>query len=331
MEDQARAIARGIRELNADLVLGDYLLPAAHFGAKLAGRPYVALYHSALPFPVRNSAPFGSGLADDAPRDERWRNAEERLRRLSARYDAILTDAARALGLPKTSEAAIDRPVSDELNLLATLPEWEPGLEELHATVRMIGPCLPDAKANTSDSDDPALAAIRPGRQYVYVSLGTVFNDQSRIFDLILDGVLKTGFDAVVSAGASFERLRARESSRIHIFRKVPQIPLLKRVRLVVTHGGNNTVQETLSAGLPMIVIPFGGDQVANARRVERLGIGVALAADELSPERIADGLNRLSKTEVRKRARTLSMAAEGHDGVEAAAEAVLNLLSAGG
>ena len=48
----------------------------------------------------------------------------------------------------------------------------------------------------------------------------------------------------------------------------VPQLELLKKVTLTITHGGMNTVLECLSNGVPMVVIPIANDQPGIASRV---------------------------------------------------------------
>ncbi|WP_228558089.1 glycosyltransferase [Myxococcus sp. AB056] len=326
MEGHARRIAEEIEASGTDVVLADYLMPAALLAARKTRRPYVALYHSALPFPVEGAAPFGSGLEDDTPRDAAWTQAEQRGLALLRWFDARVARAAKRLRVPLKTNGLLAAPISDDLNLMATTPALEPGLDPLPGPVEMTGPCLPrPAPANL---DDPALTDIRPGRTHVYVSLGTVFNDQPHVFHAILDGLARHDVDVVVSAGASFERLQARAGPRTQVFRRVPQVPLLQKVDLVVTHGGNNTVQESLAAGRPMVVVPFGGDQLANARRVERLGVGRAVLPSALSAGAIAHALTQVSQPEVATKARALAATLEGVDGTERAAQAVLRLLT---
>lgn len=321
LERHARTMAGHARASGAAAIVADYLMPAAWLAARMARVPFVAFYHSALPFPSPAHAPFGSGLRDDAPRDARWREAEQRLDGLSTWLDARVASACRALGLAPWRPEALRSPCSPDLNLLATRAALEPGLEALEGPVEWVGPCLPDAQAVP---DDEAVRTARAwaGHERVYVSLGTVFDGQPQVLARLLDALVADHRRILVSAGASYGALATRGDARVKVFPRVAQVPLLREVEVVVTHGGNNTVQETLAAGRPMIVLPFGGDQIANARRVERLGVGVALEEGGTDAASVAAAWARLEAMDAWARARRVAEHGVG-DGAEAAASAI--------
>jgi MGT family glycosyltransferase len=329
LEGHARLLAREIRARRVDVVIGDYLCFASYLGARLAGVPFVAFYHSALPFFTEELPPFGSGLPVDAPRDHRWEAALVRLEALSNGLDARIGRACRELGLSAPPPRFLARPYAPDLNLLATTEALEPGLPALDdaaGPVRFTGPCIDPRPEERPD--DPALRALRDGVRRVYVSLGTVFNAQPRVFDTILRGLDRADVQVIVSAGASHARLTRRPPTpNAHVFPRVPQLALLERVDAVVTHGGNNTTQETLAAGRPMLVVPFGGDQLENARRVERLGVGAALLPAELSEASVRRAATRLLEDPaLAARARQVAAGLAGRDGTGSAVEAILGV-----
>lgn len=324
---QARAIAAAATSFRADLVVADYLLFAAMFGARLARAPYVSIYHSALPFPVEGAPPMGSELGNDEPAGSPARHAaERRLEILSARCDARLSAVARALDVEPPPGGSLTRPSSTVLNVLTTVPELEPGLRPLDAPVLFAGPCI--FGRGVESPNDPSLVVLRDDVTRVYVSMGTVFNDDPTVFETLLCALDGPDLQVIVSAGASAERLQRRiPTTNSRVFARVPQVALLERVDLVVTHGGNNTVQETLAAGKPMLVVPFGGDQLANARRVERLGAGVAVLPARLDVDSVRTAFGRLrSDATFRERARACAAALAGVDGTMRAVDALRSL-----
>src|SRR5204862_2081066 len=74
----------------------------------------------------------------------------------------------------------------------------------------------------------------------------------------------------------------------------VPQPAILGGVDAVITHGGNNTVTESLHFGTPMVVLPLFWDQYDNAQRVDELGLGIRLDTYRCDREDLTGGIDRL-------------------------------------
>src|SRR5262249_10289441 len=74
------------------------------------------------------------------------------------------------------------------------------------------------------------------------------------------------------------------------VVRSAPQIELLKRATLCITHAGLNTALESLGQGVPMVAIPIGYDQPGVAARIAHHGVGEFVEVEEVSP----DGLRGL-------------------------------------
>lgn len=126
------------------------------------------------------------------------------------------------------------------------------------------------------------------GRPIIYASLGTARTMQPAIFRLIAEACQNLDVQLVLSLGGrlSPETLGDLPGEPL-VVRYAPQLELVKMAKLVITHGGSNTVFEALLEGKPMIVIPVAHDQPAIAARLKRLKLAEVLSVKWLSAERI--------------------------------------------
>jgi GMP synthase (glutamine-hydrolysing) A subunit len=74
----------------------------------------------------------------------------------------------------------------------------------------------------------------------------------------------------------------------------VPQLDVLRRATVFVTHGGMNSVNEGLYHGVPLLVVPQMSEQAMVGRRVEELGAGIYLAKEDVTAERLRGSVRRL-------------------------------------
>jgi UDP:flavonoid glycosyltransferase YjiC (YdhE family) len=120
------------------------------------------------------------------------------------------------------------------------------------------------------------------GKSLLYCSLGT----QSHVYDRkagkrflqqVVDAVAaRPGWQLVLSIGshlndADFHSL----APDTIVVKDAPQLEVLKRASLMITHGGLNSIKECIFNGVPMIVFPLTKDQPGNAARVVYNGLGL--------------------------------------------------------
>ncbi|CAH0714626.1 unnamed protein product, partial [Brenthis ino] len=89
----------------------------------------------------------------------------------------------------------------------------------------------------------------------------------------------------------------------------LPQYDLLRHEKVValITHGGLLSLTEAMSSGKPSIVIPFFGDQPANAAAVSEAGVGLVLSYQDISEESFYNALQRVLSEEIRTNAQRVS------------------------
>lgn len=74
---------------------------------------------------------------------------------------------------------------------------------------------------------------------------------------------------------------------------RVDQVEILSRSKVFITHGGSNSFHEAVLQKVPMVVIPFFGDQILVGKRVAELGIGINLGEDDsIDTKKSKDFLN---------------------------------------
>ena len=163
------------------------------------------------------------------------------------------------------------------------------------------------------------------GRPLIYASMGTLQNRLEFIFSMI--AAASDGLDAqlVISLGSreqDAEGLAARFAGKPIVVPFAPQIALLERATLSITHAGLNTALVSLSRGLPMVAIPITNDQPGVASRLEWLGVAEVIQPNRLSAPRLRAALERvLGDPRYREKARRHQAEIAGLDGVRRAAE----------
>jgi zeaxanthin glucosyltransferase len=127
------------------------------------------------------------------------------------------------------------------------------------------------------------------GKPLIYVSLGTLVNGLEDVYKHILKAVEPLEkVQVVFSVGKNLNpEILGRIPSNTIVVRSAPQIELLKRAALCITHAGLNTVLESLAHGVPMVAIPIGYDQPGTAARVAHHGTGEFIELDELTTNRL--------------------------------------------
>jgi UDP:flavonoid glycosyltransferase YjiC (YdhE family) len=82
--------------------------------------------------------------------------------------------------------------------------------------------------------------------------------------------------------------------ANVSVERFVPQAQVLPRCSAVVCHGGSGTVLASLAHGVPVMCLPRGADQFANALNVARVGAGAMLTDTEVTDSALREALDRL-------------------------------------
>ncbi len=289
-------VAEVIREFAPDVVLVDQQAIGGALAARAAGRPWASS--------CTTSAGVTNPLAG-LPKVQAW--VDEKLAEL---------EAEAGLELTPTPDLSPERVIVFSTDAMVG------PLEEFPAHYRFVGPSF----AGRTDETPFPWDQLDPDRRRVLISLGTVSHDRGGDFYATVRAALEGSAWQVILV-APDGRLPDPPANFI-VRARVPQLALLPHVHAVVSHGGHNTVCESLAHGVPLVVTPIRDDQPVIAEQVVRAGAGLRLHFGRLTPAALRGALDRLNVepgfTAAAARVRD-SFARAG--GAEAAARLLLELV----
>ncbi len=169
------------------------------------------------------------------------------------------------------------------------------------------------------------------GRPLIYASLGTLNNGRVSTQKTILAAVARLpDYQVVFSIGHTVNPADLGPVPKnVILVPSAPQVELLKRVALCITHAGLNTTLESLAAGVPLVAIPIGYDQPGIAVRIAYHGVGEFVEADNLSADSLLHQLETVLNTpSYRQKANAFRETLEKTDGKKIAADLIEEALA---
>ncbi|MDP1820125.1 MAG: glycosyltransferase [Acidimicrobiales bacterium] len=156
------------------------------------------------------------------------------------------------------------------------------------APVQLLRP----AAAHVPDVDPPDWLDRIDAAATVYLTMGTVWNRNLDIFRTVIEAVRDEDLALIITVGRQNDPAAlGPQPHNVFVHQYIPQGVLLSRCDAIVTHGGAGTTLGALAFGVPLLVLPQGADQYANADRVVAAGAGRQLLKHELSAAAARDAL----------------------------------------
>jgi MGT family glycosyltransferase len=203
--------------------------------------------------------------------------------KVAAWLQELMADLRRCFGDP---DADGDLRFSPYLTLAFTTEALVGPIHRRGEPIRFVGPSL----ATRPDADDFPWHWLDARRPAVLVTLGTWNTDAGPRFLAECARALQAHPNrqaVIVDPGG----VLAGVAQHVLVRRFVPQLRLLAHVDAVVCHGGHNTVCETLSCGLPLVVAPIRDDQPIVAKQVVAAGAGIRLRFNRATAAQLGDAV----------------------------------------
>ena len=128
----------------------------------------------------------------------------------------------------------------------------------------------------------------------VYVSLGSFLSARSDVLATIVEALRPLDVRVALANGSTPRRLLGSLPDSWLVREMLPQVTLLSRAALAVSHGGNNSVTESLAAGVPLLLLPLSTDQFAGAAAIEKHRLGEVLDPNGADAGAIRSSAERL-------------------------------------
>jgi len=251
------------RAAQPDYVMFDGMCPWGYWLARILGVPAVASL-SLMPLSARALL---SPQTLRAFLPVMFRDMDKRLE-VNKRSRAL----GKKYGIAPLDSASLLMALGD-ISISYTSSYFQPFASSVNRSIRFVGWSVDD-----SSSANPFPFEQAHGRRLIYVSLGTVSNNDAAFFRMCIEAFTGSDDFVIMTTGnrvnpESFGALP--ENVSIHSW--VPQIDVLKRAALFITHGGMNSVHDGLYYGTPLLLIPQQEEQAYTSLRVVELGAGLML------------------------------------------------------
>lgn len=271
-----------LRVLRADYVITDAVAPWGHWIAEVLGVPAVT---SVPTFAYNRHVLAFAARSGVAPKSVRLALSKLRHVVKALRLGGTLKRRYKVRG-PGIGGLVMGR---SDLNIVYTSRHFQPRGETFDHRFEFVGPSM------AGRTDTPSFPWEEVRQRVVYVSLGTLFNADAGFYRDCFQAFGGQDFQVILSLGAnvSAESLGTAPENFI-VIAQAPQLDVLQRATAFVTHGGMNSVCESLYYGVPLVVVPQMSEQEIIGRRVEELGAGLYLSKPEVTADRLRESVQRL-------------------------------------
>ena len=253
------AVDRAIGEYQPDVVLVDQHALAGALAAHRHGRPWATLITGAMEL----THPLAA-----LPRVDAW---------IQAQLASLCRHAS--------SDAATDDLLFSPYLVIAYTTSAVTGEQPFPDHFALVGAVMLDRPGTFAwDQLDPA-------RRKVLITVGTLATGLAADFYQRAAAAVAP-LDATVQAIiAGPPELVPDPPGNVLLVPTVPMLALLPRLDAVISHGGMNTVSETLAHGLPLVIAPIRHDQPVVASQVARAGAGIRVPFSRVRPAQLREAL----------------------------------------
>jgi MGT family glycosyltransferase len=309
-------ILRDLEQLAPDLIVHDTLCPWGRFAARILGIRSVC---TSVMFAFRKDVLPAMRLHKLAWTAIRGAGALARhfwtAGKLRRKYRLQGLDLVNVLTNP------------GDLNLVFTSREFQPHADRFDGSYRFVGPSF---APRTAAADFP-LEQLG-GRRAIYISLGTLHTQSERFYRTCIEAFGGWDNPVVMTVGKHTDVSRLGKIPDNFIIRPfVPQLEVLRRAALFISHAGMNSVQESLCHGVPLLMVPQTDEQAMVANRAAAFSTALVLRRRDLKVNTLRQKARQvLDDPRFRLQAAAVGESLRGAGGYLRAADEIVRFQSGG-
>ncbi|MGG4393145.1 macrolide family glycosyltransferase [Paenibacillus thiaminolyticus] len=202
--------------------------------------------------------------------------------------------------------------------IVYTAKEFQPMAGTFSERYAFIGPSI---------RQSPPVRNHKKDRKLIYISLGTILNQNQDFYQNLIRAFADTDYDVVMSVGEKTEiSSLGNIPGNFTVKNFVDQISVLQTADVFITHCGMNSANESLYFGVPMVLFPQHSEQRLVANRVAELGAGLKLQGKK--PKYLAAAVSEvLTNRTYQENAQKLSETFQNAGGAVEAANVILTII----
>ncbi len=317
-----------IKEAGVEALLVDQVTPEGGSVAEFLGLPFITVCSAVVLNREESVPPFITNWGYNRAWWAQLRNkvGYKLLDRIGKPIREVIADYRREWKLPPQFTA------NENYSLLAQISQQPAQLEfprqNLPQCFHFTGPYHSLTGREVPDFPYEKLT----GQPLIYASMGTVQNRLLGVFKSIAEACNDLDAQLVISLGGSAtpESLGSLPGNPL-VVGYAPQLELLQKAALTITHAGMNTTLESLNNGVPMVAIPVANDQPGVAARVAWAGAGEAIPLSRVNVPKLRTAIQKvLTEDSYKQNAVRLQEAIQKAGGVSRAIDIVEQVVATG-
>ena len=227
---------------------------------------------------VHSAASISTMISEGVPGILKWRDYPHIFRLAFRQFPGLIRlrgQLVKTYGSDIFPDSSI-LPCKGDINIVYTSREFQPATPYIDGSFHFVGPSI---LAATRKEIDFPWDLLDPKRTKIYVSLGTIYNQNIEFYRTAFRAFADHPAQFILSIGRLVDTHELGHIPGNFIIQpSVPQLALLQKVDLFITHGGMNSINEGLNYGVPLVVVPQQIEQAMNGRQVDRQRAGIVLA-----------------------------------------------------